>query len=140
MARVDELIRRLSLKPLAKEGGFFRFLHLFGNEAGAIYYLITKDSFSSLHLLSSDEVWFFLEGGRCEQVTLVDGGSLKRRIIDCDNRTSMIKAGEWQATKLIDGDYALFSTVKSPHYVDSDYNEPTEKLLDKYPDLREYLL
>ncbi len=136
---VEDRIRELGLKPLKGEGGYFRFLHLFGNEAGAIYYLVTNTSFSSLHMLDNDEVWFFLEGGKCQQITLSDGGTVKKRVLDNDNRTSLIKAGEWQATKLIEGDYALFATIMSPHYKEENYFSPTEELLAKYPELEEYL-
>lgn len=121
------------------EGGFFRFIHLFGDSSGAIYYLVTKDSFSSLHKLSKDEVWFFLEGGKCEQLTLTDGGNIKIKPLDENNRTTLVKAEEWQATRLVDGDYALFTTIMSPHYEPDDFSSPSEGLLERYPALREWL-
>ena len=55
-----DIINRLKLTPLDGEGGYFRFLHEFGEGSGSIYYLVTDDSFSHLHALSSDELWFFL--------------------------------------------------------------------------------
>lgn len=138
MAKVQDRIRELGLKPLEGEGGYFRFLHLFGDGAGCIYYLITPSDFSSLHMLDNDELWFFLEGGKAEQITYSEGGSVKKRILDEKNRNSLVKKGDWQATRLIEGEYALFSTVMSPHYEQSQYHEPTRKILDKCPELKEY--
>lgn len=138
MAKVQDRIRDLNLMLLEGEGGFFRFLHLFGNEAGCIYYLITKDEFSSLHMLDGDEAWFFLEGGKAEQITYAEGGAIKREILDENNRNTLVKKGEWQSTKLIEGEYALFSTVMSPHYEQSMYHSPTKELLEKCPELADY--
>ena len=139
MAKVDDRIKQLSLSPLPVEGGFFRFIHLFGDSSGAIYYLVTKDSFSSLHKLAKDEVWFFLEGGKCEQLTLTEGGSIKIKPLDENNRTTLVKAEEWQATRLVEGEYALFSTVMSPHYEAEDFSSPSDELLEQYPLLKEWL-
>ncbi|MBS7379462.1 MAG: hypothetical protein KIG41_07570 [Sphaerochaetaceae bacterium] len=47
-----KIIEKLSLEPLEGEGGYFRFLKEYGNGAGCIYYLVTEESFSHLHLLS----------------------------------------------------------------------------------------
>ena len=138
MAKVQDRIKELNLMPLEGEGGYFRFLHLFGDEAGCIYYLITADEFSSLHMLDEDEIWFFLEGGEAEQITYTEGGSVQKRILDENNRNSLVKKGEWQSTKLIEGEYALFSTVMSPHYEDCMYHAPTRELLEKCPELVEY--
>lgn len=138
MAKLQDRIRDLSLVPLEGEGGYYRFLHLFGDGAGCIYYLITASDFSSLHKLDGDEVWFFLEGGRAEQITYTEGGSVKRRILDEDHRNSLVKRGDWQATRLIEGEYALFCTTMSPHYEDSMYHAPSSSLLDRMPELKEY--
>ncbi len=139
MATVDDKIKRLGLSPLENEGGYFRFVHLFGEGSGCIYYLITKDSFSSLHKLKKDEVWFFLEGGKCEQLTLSEGGSIKIKPLDQNNRTTLVKENEWQATRLVEGEYALFTTIMSPHYENDDYIMPSDILIRSYPELKEWL-
>ena len=138
MAKVQDRIRELSLMPLEGEGGYFRFLHLFGDSAGCIYYLITPSDFSSLHMLDGDEVWFFLEGRKAEQITYSEGGSIKKRILDSKNRNCLVKKGDWQATRLIEGEYALFCTIMSPHYEDKLYHAPERRLLELCPELKEY--
>ncbi len=139
METAQKIIERLNLEPLPNEGGYFRFLERFGEDSGCIYYLVTKESFSSLHKLKKDEVWFFLEGGRCEQLTLKEGESVRYTTLDSFNRMRLVKADEWQATRLVEGEYALFSTVMSPHYEDEDYIMPNAALLECYPELRSFL-
>ena len=43
--KAKEVIENLDLSPLNGEGGFFRFLHEFGEHSGSIYYLVTDKSF-----------------------------------------------------------------------------------------------
>jgi hypothetical protein len=59
-------------------------------------------------------------------------------VLDENNRNTLVKKGEWQSTKLIEGEYALFSTVMSPHYEQSMYHSPTKELLEKCPELADY--
>lgn len=139
MARKDDLMRTLNLADLTGEGGFYRFLHLFGDESGIIVYMITKESFSRLHRLTKDEIWIYLEGGRAEQVEVSEDGSVKKRILDKNNRFSLVKAGDGQATSLLSGEYALFATVMSPHYEDDDYSEYEESFILSHPELGKYL-
>lgn len=139
MARVQDRIKELGLEPLEGEGGFFRFLHLYGDGAGSIYYLITPSSFSSLHMLDNDELWLFLEGGKAEQVVYREGSEIERRILDKDNRDSLVRRGEWQATRLLEGEYALFVTAMSPRYSDDGYHSPEACLIETKPELKEYL-
>ena len=87
--------------------------------SGCIYYLVTKDSFSSLHRLSCDEMWFFLEGGECEQLVFDEkNGKCEKRILSSCHRHSLVKEGKWQSTRLKEGEWALFATVMCPHYTD----------------------
>ena len=83
MLTAEEIIRKLSLKPLPGEGGFYRETYrseekipmkgLPGRYSSAksfctaIYYLLTPDTCSALHRLSSDELFhFYLEDKRDE--------------------------------------------------------------------------
>ena len=138
---VNELIRKWKLVPLAGEGGYFRFITEFSSlNAGSIFYLVTKDSFSSLHRLEEDELWFFLEGGSSVQLVFDENtGKSETRILSAQSRVSLVKKGLWQATKLEEGEYALFSTVMCPHYENWMYSSPDEALLKRFPHLREYI-
>ncbi len=136
---VSEVIRKYGLSPLEGEGGYFRFVSSFSSlDAGFIYYLITPESFSSLHRLSSDELWFFLEGGRAQQIIYdEDRGEKHELILSEDCRHSLVRAGLWQATRLVSGEYALFSTVMCPRFSSSMYFAPHDGLLQAEPSLKE---
>src|SRR5260370_33696907 len=63
------VIAALGLAPLPGEGGFYRETYRARNLAGlgrsastAIYYLLTPDSFSALHVLRLDEIYHFYRG------------------------------------------------------------------------------
>lgn len=123
MDRKDELIRKLGLQPLPREGGFFRFISEFGNGAGMIYYLMTEEAFSHLHSLSEDESWFFLEGDTAVQTTVTPDGKVSRAVLGPDNRTAIVLKGCFQATRIAEpkAGYALFCTVMNPRYRDDMY-------------------
>ena len=138
MASISEVIKKYNLSPLPGEGGFFRFITEFGN-AGCIYYLITKSTFSSMHKLTDDELWFFLEGGTSEQLIIDSNGKEEIRVLNQDNRDSLVKGGSFQGTRLLEGEYALFSTVMSPKYSDDMYtsgsNDPIVNCIKELEDL-----
>lgn len=136
-----DIINRLKLTPLDGEGGYFRFLHEFGEGSGSIYYLVTDDSFSHLHALSSDELWFFLEGDEAEQVIVDENGDIERRILNAENRDSLVLKDHHQATRIKKSvlGYSLFSTIMSPKYSDDMYSSPNEEFLLSHPKAKEFL-
>lgn len=139
LERVSFLIERYGLSPLPGEGGFFSFNGEFGSGAGSILYLITEDSFSTLHMLRSDELWFFLEGDPAVQLTGSEGDGFSETVLSSENRFALVKAGLWQATRLEKGGtFALFSTVMSPRYVAEDYLAPSPSLFERNPFLKEF--
>lgn len=139
MAAVSDIIMRHDLSPLPGEGGYFRFIDTFGENSGCIYYLITRDTFSSLHRLTDDEMWFFLEGGEAEQLIIHPDGREDVRRLSASCRSSLVKAECWQGTKLRSGEYALFSTVMSPRYRDDMYSSPSADVIDAHPAAKEFL-
>ncbi len=137
MASWELKVKELGLEKAIREGGYCRFLYLFGDGAGASYVLVTKDEFISLHRKKNDEIYFFLDGGKAELVT-ADGkkaGSEKVRKLDEKNRSAFVKAGEWQALRLVEGEWALLSSVMSPHYSKEDYEAPDGKFKDEHAEL-----
>lgn len=121
--KAKKIIEALNLFPLLGEGGFFRFLHNFGENSGSIYYLVTPESFSHLHSLTDDELWFFLEGDEAEQIIIDEEGRVEKRILNENNRDSLVKKNNFQATRIknVKLGYSLFSTIMSPHYTDDMY-------------------
>lgn len=114
----EAIIQRLNLSPLPVEGGYFRFLTYFGESSGCIYFLITADSFSRLHALTEDEMYFFLEGDPVEQTIVHPDGHIEKRILDIFHRDSLIKKNCYQALQIKEPQlgYALVTTVMNPSY------------------------
>ena len=142
------LIKRLSLEPLEGEGGYFRkiYTHRRGSEilGGTIYYLVTAESFSSLHWLPTDEVWYFLQGSFLQQLVLYPDGrhslSLLGPVGEHCNPVSIVPGGCYQGTRLLsDEGYALCSTTMCPPYEQGRYIQGTKKLVSEYPSCPELL-
>ena len=94
---------------------------------------------SSIHKFTDAEMWFFFEGGIAEQLVIFPDGREELRILDSTNRASLVKGKCYQGTKLVDGDYALFSTIMSPKYNDDMYSSADELLFTHHPIAKEFL-
>lgn len=158
----QEVVELLGLEPLEGEGGFFKFAHACLDatgvpSAGTIWYLVTPDSFSSLHWLPTDEVWYHCLGDPLEQLLLAPDGTYGKRRLGNDLASgelpmSIVPGSYWQGTKLAeetscpqDGilwddcdchrfGYALCCTMMSPPYDSMSYRQGTAELLLRYPD------
>ncbi|MDY0287863.1 MAG: cupin domain-containing protein [Sphaerochaeta sp.] len=135
------LIKKLGLKELEGEGGYFRkyYTHRSGSSilGGTIYYLVTEDSFSSLHWLPTDELWYFLQGSPLEQLVLYPDGrhslSLLGPVGEGVAPLSLVPGGCYQGTKLLEGGYALCATTMCPPYDQSRYIQGKITLMQDYP-------
>lgn len=140
--KAKEVINKLNLSPLKGEGGFFRSLHEFGDSAGCIYYLVTDESFSHLHALTDDELWFFLEGDQAEQVIINEKGEIEKRVLDSNNRESLVLKNYFQSTFIKSSNlgYSLFSTIMSPKYRDEMYiSGKKDEIVGKIEEIKDLL-
>ncbi|MDC7231475.1 MAG: cupin domain-containing protein [Sphaerochaetaceae bacterium] len=148
---IQTLIEQLGLEPLPGEGGFFKRVHSFMEQdrllGSVIYYLVTEESYSSLHYLSTDEVWFLLEGDSLEQLVLNSDGSHEIRLLgpasEGSQPLSIVRGGCWQGTKLRGSQgWALCATTMCPSFEQSVYRQGTAELEGEYPqcpDIRRFL-
>jgi predicted cupin superfamily sugar epimerase len=135
------LIQKLGLVELEGEGGYFRqyYTHRRGSAilGGTIYYLITEDSYSSLHWLPTEELWYFLQGSPLEQLVLYpDGRHALTRLGPVGEGIAplaIVPGGCYQGTKLLQGDYALCATTMCPPYDQNSYRQGTIELMQDYP-------
>jgi len=158
----EGIITLLGLAPLPREGGYYRETYRSEStipresQAGgdtvemslctAIYYLLTPDTFSALHLLPSDEIFHFYLGDPVIMLQLRPDGSsgvltLGRDIEKGHLLQVVVPKNTWQGTYLCEGGkFALMGTTVAPGFSFSDYREADRvSLIERYP-LREDLI
>jgi hypothetical protein len=114
--------------------------------ATAILFLVTAESASRLHRLTSDELWVYQGGLPLELVTIAPGGELQRCVLgDLEGEAllpqALVPAGSWQGARLAGGPHlpaerawALVSCVVTPGFDFSDFElGERDALLAAYP-------
>lgn len=126
----EALIDVLGLVPLTDEGGWYRCLWRSEDNAtvSCIYYLLKKGERSRWHQLKANEIWTWHAGGSLETFL---GGAGERPVpgtkqvfgprLGVDSGyVAVIPAGQWQTTRVVDGEFALVSCVVSPAFREED--------------------
>ncbi len=163
MLTADKIIVLLNLKPHPEEGGYFvetyRSSETLPEEAlisrykgvrsfgTAIYYLLTPETFSTMHRLQSDEIFHFYLGDPVEMIQLFPDGSGRVFILGTDILNGMqlqvvVSRGVWQGARLIkDGKFALLGATVSPGFEFADYESGhRDELVKSYPQYREWII
>jgi predicted cupin superfamily sugar epimerase len=137
-----QIIAKYDLQPLPGEGGYFRRFYTHSRQqpgsasrlASAIFFLITKDSFSALHRLPSDELFHFYEGHAAQMLQLdsAGGGQIVRFGPD-QERAIVVPGGSWQGMRLADDAsedaFALFGVSVHPEFRDEEFELGTRAAL-----------
>ena len=163
MLTSDQIITLFNLKPHREEGGYFvetyrssetisekalpsryKGVRSFGT---AIYYLLTLETFSSIHRLRSDEIFHFYLGDPIEMLQLFPDGSGRVLILGSDILNGMqpqvvVPRGVWQGARLLKGGkFALLGTTVSPGFEFVDYESGRrDELAKSYPTFRELII
>lgn len=158
----EEVIEMLGLQPHPEEGGFFVETHRADEMLGAadldsrysgdrchstaIYYMLTPETFSHMHLLQSDEIFHFYLGDPCEMLQLHPDGS--GEVVQFGNNLAAgqrpqvrVPRGSWQGMRLLPGGtFGLMGCTVAPgfEFVDYAHGSRTELLKD-YPDFKELI-
>ncbi|UCF43326.1 MAG: cupin domain-containing protein [Planctomycetota bacterium] len=163
MTTAQEIIEFFNMRPLEKEGGYYIETYRAPEKitrlglpvrytgerafATAILYLLTPDTCSSLHRLTSDEVWHFYLGDSVTMLQLHPDGS--SNVVDLG---SDITKGQrvqvtapkdtWQGAFLKHGGkFALMGTTTAPGFEFDDFElGRREKLLEQYANRRDLIL
>ncbi len=113
----------------------------------AIFYLLTPDTFSALHRLTSDEVFHFYLGDPVTMLQLRPDGSsevvtLGQDIYMGQQLQVVVTRGTWQGSFLDEGgEFALLGCTVAPGFEYEDYEAGSRGwLLERYPDQRELIL
>jgi predicted cupin superfamily sugar epimerase len=142
MVDYNQIIKKLNLQPLSVEGGYFNKIITLKDKnkmqlGSCIYYLITETSFSSLHKVLKDEIWYFLEGDPLIQIQFCEASNCYTeveigKVSDNFNAVSLVEKDVWQATKLKDGgSWALVATTVIPGFGENDFKTYDDLILEK---------
>lgn len=131
----QELIRALSLEPLAGEGGLWAPIHR-DSASNSIYFMMIAPDFSAWHRIKEPELWVHLAGGALELFT-IESGQVQRQILDggSANFTYRVPPDTWMAARPIT-DWTLALCTLTPAYSGMELAERTQ-LLEQYPAIPE---
>lgn len=157
-----ELIASLKLEPLPLEGGYYRQTYQSDETLAkdqlkgdypqdkclytAIYYLLTPDTKSALHLLPTDEIFHFYLGDPVTMLNLFDDGTSGLITLGHDlsrgHRVQYkVPQHTWQGSILMPGGhYALMGTTMAPGFDFSDYQGADQQaLVNQYPEHKQLI-
>jgi hypothetical protein len=136
---INELKQLLGLRPLPVEGGYYAETYRSAEQFGAggtdrgprslstaIYYLLTRDTCSRLHRLTSDEVYHFYLGDPVDLLLLSPDGTgrvvtLGPNLLKGMTLQTVVPRGTWQGSWLRRGGrYALMGTTMAPGFDSAD--------------------
>src|SRR5260370_4590382 len=160
MMTADAIVQRLRIVPLLQEGGYYsetyrsagsislanlpRLCRAERSLCTAIYFLLTPDTFSALHMLPGDELYHFYLGDPVEMLQLRQDGTGEVVTLGPDLIGGMlpqvlVKGGVWQGSRLrVRGKLALLGTTIAPGFDFADLTVgQREKLVSSYPDFEE---
>ena len=163
MLTAERIIALLNLILHPKEGGYFRETYRSSETvpektlpsrykgirsfATAIYYLLTPETFSTMHRLQSDEIFHFYLGDPVEMLQLWPDGIGKTVILGSDLLRGMqpqliVPRGVWQGARLLkNGKFALLGATVSPGFELADYEAgERDDLIKSYPQFREWII
>lgn len=92
----------------------------------SIYFLLTPESVSNFHRLSSDEIWHYHQGGSAIIHMISAEGELKPKRIGADldagdSLQVIIPRGHWFAAEVIEDQYILVGCTVSPGFEFEDF-------------------
>jgi uncharacterized protein len=150
------LKQHLDLRPLPQEGGYYRETYRsltkvaphalpthYNSERSistAIFYLLTVETFSALHMLPMDEIYHFYAGDPVEMLQLHPDGTGKLFVLGQHLDQGMnvqlcVPAFSWQGSRVIaGGKWALLGATVSPGFEFEDFRPGRRtELTKRYP-------
>jgi predicted cupin superfamily sugar epimerase len=158
-----DIIEIFGLSPLPGEGGYFKEVYrapyripevtINGqvlrdrNASTSIYYMVTPQTFSSLHRLPQDEIFHFYMGEPAEMLIIYPNGHHELVTLGPDPKRGqrsqfVVPGGSWQGTRLAPGKskFALLGTTVSPgfEFVDMELKSRSD-LIQTFPHLTDFI-
>lgn len=155
----QQIIDLLGLQPLPQEGGFYHETYRATltiptdalpdayegdrHASTAIYFLITPQECSAMHILPTDEMFHFYAGDPVEMLLLYPDGDAEQRTMGVDLAAGqrpqvLAPGGVWQGCRLRDGGrWALLGCTVAPGFDFRDFHvashEEIESLAEHFP-------
>ncbi len=149
----EAIIEKLGLEPLSEEGGFYRRTFtskiLMGEAVSSevsigtcIYFLVTKEMFSAMHKIESDEIFHYYGGDTVEMLELGENGEGKWCSIGFDIGKGVypqkhVPKGRWQGLLIKEGGsfgYSLLGCAVTPGFLWKDFTLGDRAvLIQEYP-------
>ncbi len=153
-----DIISIFDLSPLPGEGGFYRETHrssgvmateTLGDEysgtrvySTVIYYMVTPGDCSTMHRVTSDEIFCYHLGASAEMLLLYPCG--KSEVIELGADVAggakpqvIVPGGTWMGCRIKDAseaDFSLMSCIVSPGFEFEDFEKgDRDELIGKYP-------
>jgi predicted cupin superfamily sugar epimerase len=162
MNTAEKLVKLLGLKS-HPEGGYYRETYRSDEiiEKGAlperyrgdrrygtaIYYLLTRETFSALHRIKTDEIYHFYLGDPVELVQLLPDSSgcvvmLGNDLASGEQVQTVVSRGTWHGAQLVEGgNYALLGTTVSPGFEFADFEiGDRNELIRSYPSFSDKII
>jgi uncharacterized protein len=105
-----------------------------------------EDSLSSMHRLTTDEIWHFYMGDPIEMLLLHTDGSTEQRVLghaifEGQLLQTVVPRGAWMGARLVPGGaYALFGNTMAPGFTSPDFeNGDRDALIAQYPSARDLI-
>lgn len=157
----EQIVKSFSLQP-HPEGGWYRETYRSEDSipqqalperysgsrsvSTCIYYLLTADTFSTMHLVQSDEIYHFYAGSPLELLLLLPDGTSRVEIIGNDigaghHPQFVIHRGWWQGSRVKPGgEYTLIGATVAPGFDFADFSiGRREELLAKWPQAKDHI-
>lgn len=120
IAEINELVDLHNLES-HPEGGFYKETYRSPHSTG-IYYLLTEGDFSSLHRISSDEMWHFYGGDSLVVVEINEENEVTETLLNSRHPQHVVKGGRWFGAFLSEQSrYAFCGCTVSPAFSFEDF-------------------
>lgn len=152
---VEFLVKKLNLEP-HPEGGYYKEQYRSTNFlpknalpngflgdrtiATAIYFLIEKNNFSTLHKIKSDEIWHYYYGDALEVIEIDENGVLTitaigNNLLEGETFQYTVKANTWFGSRVKGGgNFSLVGCTVAPGFDFNDFELATkEALIMQFP-------
>ncbi len=92
----------------------------------AIYFLLMEDDFSAFHKIQQDELWHFYRGTPLTLHSISPNGTYTKQVVgsnieEGETPLAVIKAGDYFAAEVLDGEYALLGCTVAPGFDFKDF-------------------